>query len=154
MHKDYLLELTIKQLCESLNSSPECFELHWDPRWPSADRRVEYTIIAWKFKVHVDGKTILDPNNSPRTIILTYVYRNKTLKCDIYFRDVEVTSVIAIPDASIEITYRIPILNKSYRAFSKFRKMLLNKIKHKEAIDYVKKLSSIFPSALDDNFLR
>lgn len=149
MKKEALLDLTIKQLTESLSNSPECFELFEDPEFSSGSGL--YTVIVWKFKVIVDGSHIPDPNNSPRTIMISYSYKARSLRCDIFLRDVDNPRTAIMSDAFIEIHYKVPFLNLSYIRFKKFRRMLINKIKQRENIDYIKKLNSIFPSILDDN---
>lgn len=151
MTKDELIQLTIDQLSESLNSSLVCFELHEDPVWPYIDPSKYYTTILWKFKVEVDGNAIPDPNNSPRTIILGYCHSTKQLSCQIFFRDVESPNKAIMADATVRMTYKVPMLNKSYRKFSKLRKTIIKRLKEKDQLDYLKKLNSIFPTALDEN---
>jgi len=150
MTKDELIQLTIKQLNESLNSSPECFELLEDPLWPILDTTKSYITIVWRLKIDINGDTYLDPNNSPRTIILSYSFFSKKLSCYIYFRDVDSPHKAIMADAAIDVAYKFPIFNKSYRKFKKFRTNLINKIKEKEQLDYLKKLNCIFPAALDE----
>lgn len=151
MTKDELMQLTIKQLSESLTNSSECFELHEDPTWPYTDPHKPNITILWKFRVVLNGDNIPDPNNSPRTIILNYSIPYKRLSCHIFFRDVEKVTQAIMADATVEVHCKWPFFNKTYRSFSRLRARVLQKIKEKEHLDYLKKLNSIFPTILDEN---
>lgn len=151
MTGDELVQLTIKQLSDNLANSIECFELSEDPEWPNSESIRTYTTIVWRFRVALEGQSYPDPNNAPRTVILSYSRLHKKLGCYIFFREVENPSKAIMADATIELTYKIPYFHKSYRKFLKLRKNLIKKLEEKDKLDFLKKLNSIFPAALDDN---
>ena len=153
MTKEELVELTLKQLSDNLDSCPDCFELFEDPEWPEANVTKTYCTIMWKFMVEIGDQNYPDPNNSPRTIIVTYSFSAKKLSCYIFFREVDSPNKAMMADAGVEITYKIPILNRSYRVFTRLRKSLIRLLKEDDNLDYLKKLNSIFPAALDHNLL-
>ncbi len=149
MTKDELVLITLKQLEESFKNSPECF--HLDDSEIGQTNYPGPTII-WKFRVELDGKTIQDPNNATRTVIVTYNNMAKQLTTYIFFREVNNISNTIMADAVATTKYsEWPWLHKSYRKFNNLRKALLQKHREQENIEYIKKLSSIFPSTFEDD---
>jgi hypothetical protein len=153
--KEGLIQITIAELRKSLMESPECFELYRDPDWPTYNHLgiKDNTTVIWKSVIMINGYKHIDPNNSPRTIIVNYCYIRKKISCDIFFREVADLDGAIMADASVEIDYKAPLLNKSYRDFMALRRALIKVLKEKDAVDYLKKISSIFPSVVDDELL-
>jgi hypothetical protein len=149
MTKEDLILLTLSQLKESFEQSPECFTVE--------DYRLNYNnfqghVVVWKFKIELNGNVIQDPNNAVRTVTVGYNTMNKTITASIFFREVYDVSYSMVPDASINFKYTMwPWLYKSYRIFIKLRKDLLARRREKQNMDYVKKLLSIFPATGDDD---
>ena len=109
----------------------------------------------WRFRVTVDGQNIQDPNNAARTIVLTYNNIVKKLTANIFFRDVINVNSAIMTDATATAVYcEAPWVHKSYRRFMKLRKQLLIIYREKENIEYLKKLSSIFPTTFDEDLFK
>lgn len=150
MTKEEVMCATLKQLSDSLRISPERFKLE-DPE--VGECTFPGPTIIWKFKVELDGQYIQDPNNAPRTIIVTYNSMGRTLSCAIYLRDIGSYTNMA-PDALIKVNYNVwCYFYKSYWRFMKLRKQLIEVHKNNTNLHFLKKLNSIFPSALDENIL-
>jgi hypothetical protein len=150
MTKEELIDITLKQLVASFEISPECFQVE-DPGSASIG-----PTVTWRFRVDVDGKTIPDPNNSGRTIVVGYNNLGKTLSCFIFFRDMPAEmsrfgGVSADADATIKLNF--PIFNRSYRQFMRLREKIIARRNDKEGMRYLLKLRSIFPSTHDDELL-
>jgi hypothetical protein len=151
MTKEEVMCATLKQLSDSLSTSSERFKLE-DPEIGGECTFPGPTII-WKFEVEVNGHCIQDPNNAPRTIVITYNSMGRTLSCAIYMRDVSSYSSTS-PDAIIKVHYDIwCYFYKSYWRFMKLRKRLIDIHRNKTNLLFLKKLNAIFPTALDENFL-
>ena len=151
MTKEDLIYLTIKQLKDSFRSSPECLTIEdlevGNTQYPGST-------IIWKHMVELGGKMIQDPNNATRTIVLTYNTMAKQLTASIYFRDISNFNHNIMADASTTYTYKYwPNLYKSYRMFMKLRSKLISKHQDKLNMDYIKKLTNIFPTAGDDDLI-
>jgi hypothetical protein len=152
MTKEELIYITLKQLKESFDTCPECLNIE-EPGTSSNSSHMGPTII-WKFRVVVDGLTIPDPNNSNRTIIVTYNSMAKQLTVSIYFREINNLNHAVMADATATVKYsEWPWLHKSYRKFQSLREKLLRRQKEKENLEYLKKLSSIFPGTFEDDLL-
>lgn len=155
MTKEDLLYLTLKQLKDSFKTSPECLTLEESYVSVSSSYTSDLgPIITWRRMIEIDGKTIRDPNNAPRTIILVYNKLTKQLTANIYFGDIHTFNSSIIPDASVSFKYKFwPYLYKSYRDFMSLRSKLIARHNNRQNIDYMNKLSSIFPAAGDDDLI-
>jgi hypothetical protein len=155
--KEELLNITLKQLNESLRVSPECFHLE-DPESGLSpglsNNSFTGPTIIWKYRVELAGRVVPDPNNAARTIIMTYSPALKSLSCHIYFREVNGINSAMMADAQISVLYDFPSFNESYRRFMKLKKKLVQRKRDKESMEYLKKLNSIFPTTFDDDLLK
>lgn len=154
MTKEDLLNVTLKQLEESFRCSPECFQLE-DPELKTKNSST-FTgpTIIWKFRVDIGGTYYPDPNNASRTIIVTYTSAFKQMSCHIFFREVNSIGSAFTSDTEVTVQYNIPLLNESYRRFMRLKKKLIKKRRDKENMEYLNKLSSIFPTTFDDDLLK
>jgi hypothetical protein len=145
--KEELIYLTLKQLNESLKSSPENFRLE-DTEAGIINNSYHGPTIVWQFKVETQpGTYIQDPLNATRTVIATYNKLSKQISCYIYFREVNSINHAIMADSQMSLHLsQFPILNRTYRQFMKLRNKLLDKRREKEYLDYLKKLNNIFPS--------
>ena len=149
MTKEELMIITLKQLKDSAKHSPECLSLEDPELGHSGHSGIS---IMWKFRVEVDGNTIQDPNNAARTVIISYNKFHKQMIAQIFFREIYNANTAIMPDAIVIVKYkRWPFLYKSYRDFRSLRKLILKSHFGRQSINYLKKLNSIFPSALDDH---
>lgn len=152
MTKDELINITLKQLIDSFRNSPE--RLHLEDPELGGNNYLGPTIV-WKFKIEIDGKSVQDPNNAIKTVIVSYNPVAKQLTAYIFFRDVSSIHSTIMADAVATIKYnKYPWMHQSYRKFMYLRKKLIQRHREKESIDYIKKLSAIFPAIFDDELLR
>lgn len=152
MTESYLLDITLKQLLESLETSIECFTLEG----PSVGNTSNFNsdTLIWKFRVEIDGRYVQDPNNSPKTIIVNYSKISNKLSAYLFMSDIYNTTNLNRADATASVYFRFyPILYRQYRAFEKLKKTFLRKKAEKDMQEYMRKLNSIFPTAGDDNLL-
>ena len=147
---------TLKQLEDSLKTSPENFRIEDPVLGPLSGSFPVDPILTWQLKVKIKEDTyIQDPLNAARTIIVTYNKITKQLTCYIYFREVSSFNRAVMADSQVTFQcYKIPILNRSYRKFQKIRKQLIKQHREKEFLDYMKKLNSIFPATHEDELFR
>ena len=157
MTKEELVHLTLKQLSESLKTSPENFRLE-DPTLGPTNGSFPGPTVIWQFRVQLEEhKYIVDPLNSIKTIIVTQNTMGRNLQCYIYHREVNNFNHSLVADASATIDYseRIPLVcYRTYRQFNKLRKQLAKKKHDKEFIDYMKRLNGIFPATHEDDIFQ
>ena len=140
MTKEELINLTLKQLQDSLRTSPECFSIEDHSVGCSSTA----SSILWKFRVEIDGDSIPDPNNANRTVVVTYHKSSKQITAQIFFREIYNANSTIMPDAIVTVKYnRWPILYKSYRDFIKLRKKLIKLHVSRQNINFLKKLNTI-----------
>lgn len=156
MTKEELVYITIKQLRESLKSSPENFRFE-DPSISVANGNYPGPTVIWQFRVEIEeNRYISDPLNSVKTIIVTYNKLGRQLQCYIYNREVNSLNHAMMADAQAAISFHdwlSPMFYRSYREFMKLRKSLLKRRNDKEYLEYMKKLNNIFPTTgVDDLF--
>ena len=156
MNKEELVHITLKQLSESLKITPENFRFEDSSLGHSSGNFTGPTII-WQFKVQLEDKFIPDPLNSTKTIIVMYSKMSKQLSCHIYNREVNNLNHAIMPDTQVIIQYhdQAPAyLYRTYRQFISLKKSLIQKKNDKDFIDYMKKLTQIFPTAHDDDLFK
>lgn len=157
MTKEELVHLTLKQLSESLKTSPENFRLE-DPSIGQVSGSFPGPTIVWQFRVKVDeDKYIQDPLNSVKTIIVTYNKMAKQLHCYIYNREVNNLNHAIMAEAQVVIHFHefVPALfYRTYRQFLQIRKSLLKRKYDKEYLDYMRRLNGIFPATHEDELFK
>lgn len=156
MTKEELVYITLKQLSENFNTSPENFRLEDAELGPTQGSFPGPTII-WQFKVELkDGEQpIIDPLNATRTIIVTFNKISNQLSCHIYLREVNTISSATMADSQAVVQCcSFPILNRTYRRFKQIRESLIDRRREKEFWDYMKKLNNIFPSTHEDELFK
>ena len=157
MTKEELVHITIKQLIESLKTSPENFRLE-NPAPGLIGGSFPGPTIVWQFKYQIeDNKYIPDPLNSTKTIIVTYNTTARQLSCHIYNREVNNLNHAMMADTQVVIQYPLftPLFFfRTYREFSNLKKSLIKRKNDKEFMDYMKKLRQIFPTTHDDDLLK
>lgn len=157
MTKEELVHITIKQLSESLATTPENFKFE-DPAQPTNNGAFPGPTVIWQFKVKLDeDRFISDPLNSTKTIIVTYNKMARQLSCLIFNKEVNSLNFNTTPDttAVVQFNHNIPLFfNRTYRQFNNLKQSLLKRRNQKEYMDYMKKLQSIFPSTGDDDLFK
>ena len=157
MTKEELVHITLKQLSESLKTTPENFRLE-DASISAPHGNFPGPTIIWQFKQQVEeNRYILDPLNPVKTIIVTYNKLARRLECYIYNREVNSLNHAIMADAQAIMTYHdfIPqVLYRTYRQFFKIRKQLLQNKYEKEYADYMVRLNKIFPGTHEDEIFK
>ena len=149
MTKEELVSITLKQLLDSFYHCPECFEMY-DSEMDQA-KGFRHCTIVWKPKHDVSGTIVPDPNHSTKTIIVSHDRLTRTLSCHIYFKDVNVSNLSMQADAQVTLDLNFfSYFRFTWRTFKKLRKYILVHRKTKDSNEYIKKLSSVFPAAIDD----
>lgn len=159
MTKEELIHITLKQLSESLITSPENFRLE-DPSVASTTSGSAFPgpTIIWQFKVKVDdNQFVLDPLNSVKTIIVTYNKMARQLQCYIYNREVNNLNQAIMPEAQATVQYSdfLPTsFNRTYRQFLNLRQGLIDRRNEKEYTDYIRRLNGIFPAIHEEELFK
>lgn len=157
MTKEELVHLTIKQLSESLRSTPENFRLE-DPTKGNTSGSYPGPTVIWQFRVELEeNKFIPDPLNAVKTIIVTYNTMARQLNCYIYNREVNNLNHAMMAEAQATITYHEwihPLFFRTYRQFRSLVKQLEKRRHEKEYIDYMKRLNGIFPATHEDELFK
>lgn len=156
MTKEELIHITLKQLSESYRLTPENFRLE-DPELGQTQGNFPGPTIIWQFRIQMkDGQIIQDPNNTCKTIIVTYNRIAKQLSCHIYFREVNSVNSAIMPESQvvIQLSEFMPYLNRTYRQFMELRGILIQARKEKDFVDYLQKLNKIFPSTHEDDLFK
>jgi hypothetical protein len=157
MTKEELVHITLKQLSESLKTTPENFRLEDNSISPTSASFPGPTII-WQFRVQVgEDRYIQDPLNSVKTIIVTYNKVGRQLQCYIYNREVNNLNHAIMAEAQATIVYHefVPTyLYRTYRKFMTLRKSLLKRKLEKEYLDYMRRLNGIFPATHEDEIFK
>lgn len=155
MTKEELVHITLKQLSESLKSTPENFRLEDSG---SNSGSFPGPTIIWQHKVEIEeNKYIPDPLNSVKTIIVTYNKMAKQLQCYIFNREVNNLNHAMMSDAQALITYHEwlhPLFYRTFRQFTSLRNALVKRKHEKEYIDYMRRLNGIFPTTGDDELFK
>lgn len=159
MTKEELIHITLRQLSESLKTSPENFRLEDISVAPvTGNSSFPGPTIIWQFKVRVDeDKYLPDPLNSVKTIIVTYNKMAKQLQCYIYNREVNNVNHAIMAEAQAMVQYNefFPaFFNRTYRQFMTLRQSLINRRNEKEYADYLRRLNGIFPATHEDELFR
>lgn len=157
MTKEELIHLTLKQLSESLKTTPENFRFE-DPSMGQTNGSFPGPTIIWQFKVKLEeDRFIADPLNSVKTIIVTYNKIARQLQCYIYNREINNLNHAVMAEAQAVVTYHdyVPVLlHRTYRQFMSLRRDLLKRRNDKEYMDYMKRLNGIFPSTHEDELFK
>ncbi len=156
MDKEELVHLTLKQLNESLSVTPENFRFE-DPRL-TVSSSFNCPTIIWQHRMKLDNDTyVQDPLNNVRTIIVCYNSVLRQVQCYIYHREVNHLNVAMMADAQAHVTYNRwvhPTFYRTYRQFTALTKRLTNARQEKEFLDYMKRLSGIFPGTHEDELFK
>ena len=159
MTKEELLHFTLKQLIESLKTTPDNFRYDDGGATSStANSSFPGPAIIWQFRVKLsEDNYIVDPLNNVKTIIVTFNKLANTLHCYIYNREVNSLSYMMTPEAQAVAKYNdfiSPYFYRTYRQFSRIRRELLKSKEDKEYMDYMNKLNKIFPATHEDELFK
>jgi hypothetical protein len=151
MDKAELVGLTLNKLIDHFKSSPESFE------YKGAENSNGQCTIFWQPKVQLNdfmSTVIQDPNNCHAVAVHFNPMINE-LTCLLYLKAPSNLHNTPTNSADCTITSKrwFEKWRGNYRKFSALRDMIIARDKHKENMNYLKKLSSVFPDAMDNHVL-
>lgn len=155
MTKEELIYLTLRQLKDNLNVSPQNFRIE-DPELGGINGGFHGPTIVWQFKVEIKpGEFITDPLNATKTVIVTHNRISNEITCLIYFREVNSANTAMMPESQASVKlYKWSFFNRTYRQFEYIRKELIKMRRQKEYVDYLQKLNKIFPSTHEEDLFK
>ncbi len=156
MKKWELIGLTLEQLLERQRQNPESFE-YSDKSYPIVGGGGQPTIY-WQPKLTIksDSRTISDPNESQKAVIITFNDFTNQLICYIHSA-ITTTGIKALEskhaDASMVDDRNFIKYRANWRKFQQLANAIKEHDRTKENERYLKKLFSIFPGTLDKHLL-
>ena len=155
MGKAYLINMTLSSLLARFKSSPESFEYSGLDTDSSIKSGIE--TIVWQPKVTLtdhDSTVIQDPNNN-HAVIVQFNHHANEMSCYIFLKAPNNLSSLyqAKSDSSASIGRWFEKLRSPYRKFKKLKKLIMNKNLQRQHNEFLKKLSTVLPDALDKHIL-
>lgn len=155
MDKHELVKLTIQKLIDHFKSSPESFEFHDQDRNPN---RAVHPTIYWQPRVQLNdymSTVIQDPNNC-HAVVVNFNPLNNELTCYLFLKappNLYSSTGGTVADCTMSSRRWFEKWRGSYRKFTQLRDLIIARDKRKENMNYLKKLSSVFPDAMDRDIL-
>lgn len=155
MDKNELIALTLKKLIEHFKGSPESFEYHDQDRKPNT---ASQPTIYWQPKVQLNdymSTVVQDPNNC-HAVVVTFNNHLNELTCYLYLKAPKNLSGNyggMSPDCVITSRRWFERWRGHYSRFCRLRELILDRDKQKENLNYLNKLASVFPDAVDDHII-
>lgn len=155
MDKHELVGLTIQRLLDHFKASPESFE-YYDHE-TKGNASVIPTIV-WQPKVQLNDymSTVLqDPNNN-HAVVVTFNHMSEELACYLFMKappNLSSSSVVTQADITISSIRWFHKWRANYKKFTKLRDLIQARDRRKHNLNYLKKLSSVFPDTMDNHFL-
>lgn len=155
MTKEELVGITIQQLIEHFYNSPESFEYYDQNRKPASS--IQPTIF-WQPKIQLGdylSSVVQDPNNN-HAVVINFNPLNNELTCYLFLKaPPNFASLSGGFPADCVISSRrwFEQYRGNYRKFNKLRKLIVKRDKQLENMNYLKKLSSVFPDTMDAHLL-
>lgn len=148
MDKRELVELTIERLLANFDKSPESFDL----KMPDSSHCSP--TIYWKPKIKIDNYDIADDPNNNHAVVVTYNSSFSELRCYIFLKAPATAYEYTKADHSVSISGYFIKLTSSYRKYKKLIRLIQTRDLHQDNMNYLSKLSSVFPDALDKHILK
>jgi hypothetical protein len=154
MDKHELVGMTIQKLIEHFKMSPESFEYYDSERRPN--QAVQPT-ITWQPKIQLNDHSstvVNDPNNVHAVIVMFNPMINE-LSCYLFLKAPPnlITNHGTTADCVITSKRAFEKWRGNYRKFKKLRDLIIARDKRRENMDYLRKLSSVFPDAMDGHWI-
>jgi hypothetical protein len=150
MDKHELVELTIERLLANFEKSPESFDLK------SADFGNWATpTVTWKPRVQLgsyDSSIVDDPNNN-YAVVIVYNVNTETLSCHLFLKTYSSLDS-AKADLSISSNQSFMKFRSRYRKFEKLMNLIKERDLRRDNMNYLSKLSAVFPDTLDSHILK
>lgn len=152
MEKHELIGLTLDRLIDHFMVSPESFDYaDKDTKPASLD-----PTICWQPKIELPGHNVAvnDPNNT-HGVIVVFNESIDEMICYVFLKAPTnlMTSGCSGADSIMTSRRHFEKWRANYRKFTKLKKLILARSKHRESMDCLKKLSSVFPDAMDKHLL-
>jgi hypothetical protein len=154
MDKHELVGLTLQKLIEHFKSSPESFEYYDHERKPN--QAVQPTIV-WQPKVQLNdylSSVVNDPNNM-HAVVVSFNNTLNELTCYLFLKAPTnlISNQVSVADCVMTSKRAFEKWRSNYRKFKKLRDMIIDRDKKRENLAYLRKLSSVFPDAMDSHLL-
>lgn len=153
MSKSEIISLTLDQLLDRYDKTPESFEYVGDDSKVTNKVKLYMDNIIWQTKIPSGSGLMDDPLNEPKTIVVTYSDVEKSLTVRIFNKTFETLSAIEGQRCDAHMEYRnyfMP-LRANYRKYLKLKQKIFQYQQREEAKSFLRKLSNIFPTALDSH---
>lgn len=150
MNKRDLVELTIERLLANFENSPESFEL----KDSSLDNLYSGTTVIWRPKIQLNNydHVVDDPNNS-HSVVIILCPNTSRISCYLFLKTPPTYDAARADYAVSSLEYFMK-WRSHYRKFKKLVKLIKARDLYKENMQYLSKLSSVFPDTLDKHFLK
>lgn len=153
--KSEIIGQTLDQLIDIFHKKPDSFQYVGDESADSNRLRIYHDNIIWQTLIRADGKLIDDPNEPPKTIVVTFSKLESNISICAYnrtFTNIQEIN-IAKADAYIESTKTFKRFRKNYKKFKKIRNLILRHSESRKANDFFYQMSKVFPVMLDKHIL-
>lgn len=144
MDKAELVSLTLDRLIDHFKLSPESFDFT-DNGCPT---------VVWQPKIQLDDLTsnsIYDPNNA-HAVVVRWNTHFKHVTCYIFLSaPVNPVNCIDKADSTISSQRWFEYYRGNYRKLMRLKDLIQDREAYKANLIYLRRLSSVFPDALDDH---
>jgi len=150
MDKHELVELTIERLLANFEKSPESFDL----KMPDSSS-YSGPMVTWKPRVQLgsyDSNVVDDPNNN-HAVIVMYNPNLGELQCFLFLRAPTHLDG-AKADQTVQSKRPFMYFRAHYRKFKKLIALIKERDVRAANMNYLSKLSSVFPDTLDKHILK
>lgn len=146
MEKAELVGLTLDRLLDHFKMSPESFEFH-DNISPT---------VVWRPKIEqgdITSNSIYDPNNA-HAVIVTYNPHQNEITCYVFLTaPAEPLNATGRADTTMSSKRWFETWRSNYRKLMKLKSLIQSREAKKTNLIYLRKLSCIFPDAVDKHLL-
>jgi hypothetical protein len=147
MDKYELINITLQRLIDHFERSPESFEF-------------KDSVVIWQPKVALSDQysiPVNDPNNN-HAVAIGFNSCINELKCYLFLKT---TYGLSFPNPQLSNADSVMTSSRwfekwrgNYRKYCKLVKLIQTRDKHKENMEYLRKLTSLFPDAVDDHIFK
>lgn len=150
MDKRDLVELTIERLLANFETSPESFEL----KDSGLDNLYSGVTIVWRPKIQLNNydHVVNDPNNN-HSVVVILCPNTSRISCYLFLK-APPTYDGARADYAVSSLELFMRWRSHYRKLRKLVKLIRARDLYRENMQYLSKLSSVFPDTLDKHFLK
>lgn len=149
MQKSEIISLVLEHLANIFNQNPDAF-VYFSDESEYTTNGAEY--VAWQSTMASDNYGVFDPNNVNRSILVKFSRHRGTMSLFLFSRGFSTIKELegSKVDSSLEIKRFLIKLRSPYKKFKKLKKLISDRDKKKENEAFMRRLTSVFPSLLDD----